>query len=86
MVVVASLLYCGDDFGKSICLAVQTGFDTDCNAATVGSVMGMKNGVGCIASEWTEPLNGELETSISGIGKIKIRELVDMAMEQMDRE
>ena len=65
LIVTASLLYGKDDYGKSICMAVQAGFDTDCNGATVGSVLGMKNGIDSIDAYWMRPLNGELTTSYS---------------------
>lgn len=75
MIVAASLLYGGGDYGKSICLAVQTGFDTDCNGATVGSIIGMRNGLSGIPEEWYRPLNDKLCTSIFGVGIVKISEM-----------
>ncbi|MBQ6019820.1 MAG: ADP-ribosylglycohydrolase family protein [Clostridia bacterium] len=77
MVVAASLLYGGGDYGRSVCLAVQTGFDTDCNGATVGSVLGMLLGFGGIGEAWTKPLNGTLETSVVGVGTVGIDSLVE---------
>lgn len=52
MIVVASLLYGKGDYGKTICLAVETGFDTDCNGATAGSVFGMAYGINAIPEYW----------------------------------
>ena len=72
MIVTASLLYGGGDFGRSICMAVETGFDTDCNGATVGSILGMRNGIDAIGEEWTKPLNGKINTSIFGVGTVSI--------------
>ena len=80
MVVTASLLYGEGDYGKSICLAVQTGFDTDCNGATVGSVLGMRGGISCIAKEWTEPIHGTLQTTIFGMDKVAVTDLVDITL------
>ena len=53
-------------------MAVETGFDTDCNGATVGSILGMAFGIKSIPSYWTEPLHDTLHTSIFGIGTVQI--------------
>jgi len=76
MIVAAALLYGNGDFGKSICMAVETGFDTDCNGATVGSVLGMARGLGCIDPVWTVPIQDTLHTAIFGVGTTKISERV----------
>ena len=80
MIVAASLLYGRGDFGKSICMAVETGFDTDCNGATVGSVLGMANGIESISEYWKKPINDTLHTSIFGIGTVKITDCVKLTM------
>lgn len=82
-IVTAALLYGGGDFGKSICLAVQAAFDTDCNGATVGSVLGMMNGISSIDEEWKKPLNGMLDTQIFGVGRVGISGLAEKTMEHI---
>lgn len=84
MIVTASLLYGGGDYAKSICMAVQTCFDTDCNGATVGSVLGMANGVDSIPEYWTKPINNILHTSIFGVGTVKITDMVDKTMKHIE--
>ncbi|MBQ8546170.1 MAG: ADP-ribosylglycohydrolase family protein [Clostridia bacterium] len=83
LIVVASLLYGEGDFGKSICMAVETGFDTDCNGATVGSIVGMIYGIDNIGKEWTDPLGGVLETQILGHDKSTIDALVKKTLEHI---
>ena len=83
MIVAASLLYGEGDYGKSICMSVETGFDTDCNGATVGSVIGMAYGLGHIDEYWTAPIQDTLYTSIFGVGTVKISDRVKMTMKHV---
>jgi len=80
MIVAAALLYGEGDFAKSICMAVETGFDTDCNGATVGSVLGMANGIESIPQYWQEPFQDKLRTAIFGVGTVKISERAKMTL------
>ncbi len=83
MIVVASLLYGNGDYGKSICMAVETGFDTDCNGATVGSILGMANGINSISEQWTKPINDTLHTSIFGINTVSITDIANKTLEHV---
>ena len=84
-IVAIGLLYGEGDFGKSICAAVEVGYDTDCNGATVGSVMGMRNGTAGIGEEWTKPTGGKLETTIFGVGTIDLDEAAEKTMQHLPR-
>lgn len=83
MIVAASLIYGEGDFGKSICMAVETGFDTDCNGATVGSVLGMANGIDSIPEYWKAPFDDTLHTTIFGVGTVKISDRVKITLEHI---
>ena len=83
MIVVASLLYGNGDFARSICMAVETGFDTDCNGATVGSVLGMIIGIEKIPEYWKKPINDKLYTSLFGIEAVKISERAKLTMKHI---
>lgn len=75
-VVVMSLLHGAGDFTKSICMAAQAGFDTDCNAATVGSILGAMYGMKAIPKHWIQPLNNTVRTGIVGADQTALDELV----------
>ncbi len=83
MIVTAALLYGEGDFGKSICSAVQMAFDTDCNGATVGSILGMRNGIDGIDDYWKNPINGKINTSIFGLDTVDIEKAVDKTLEHI---
>ncbi len=80
MIVAASLLLGGGDYGKSICMAVETGFDTDCNGATVGSVLGMRNGYESLPEEWLAPIHDTLRTTIFGVGTVTLADMAEKTM------
>lgn len=83
MIVTAALLYGKGDYGKSVCMAVQAAFDTDCNGATVGSVLGMVLGMHGLDPVWTDPIHDTLETTLFGLHMLSISERVDMTMEHI---
>ena len=82
-IVVLSLLHGNGDFGKSICRAVEVGYDTDCNGATVGSIIGIRNGFSAIDEVWTKPVCGKLDTSIFGVGLLDIDKAVERTMKHI---
>ncbi len=82
-VVAAALLYGEGDYSKTVGLAVQAGFDTDCNGATAGSIFGMMHGIGSIGGEWLAPLGGRLDTSIVGVGTVDIDDLIKKTMKHI---
>lgn len=83
MIVTAALLYGEGDFGKSICIAVGMAFDTDCNGATVGSVLGMRNTVDGIDEYWKKPVNGKIHTSLFGSETVNIEKAVELTLEHI---
>ena len=86
MIVVMALLCGGGDFGRSICLAVQSAFDTDCNGATVGSIVGMMNGSQAIPDAWTAPFAGRLKTAIDGFNEVDADGLAERTLRLIRKE
>src|SRR5262245_38098796 len=60
--IIQSLLYGDDDFQKSLMIANTSGWDTDCNSANVGCLLGIKNGLAGIDSgpDWRGPVADRL--------------------------
>jgi hypothetical protein len=74
--VLVGLWYGAGDFRRSVSLTTMCGFDTDCNAGTVGCLLGLRNGLDGIAGEWKDPLNDTYELQVTGLPRQwKIAEL-----------
>jgi ADP-ribosylglycohydrolase len=56
------LLYGQDDFQRSLMITNTAGWDTDCNSANVGCIMGIKNGLAGIDAgpDWRTPVADQL--------------------------
>jgi len=79
-IVAASLLYGEKNYASSVGLAVQTGFDTDCNGATVGSILGVLLGYNALPASFTNRVCDTLESNIMGYNSVSIK---DMAMKTL---
>jgi len=68
----------GEGFGDSLCKAMNCGYDTDCTAATLGSILGIIHGAKALPEEWIEPLGNKIVlTPQPGIIHVKVPEDVD---------
>jgi ADP-ribosylglycohydrolase len=66
-VCILSMLYGKGDFNRSVEIATMCGWDTDCNAGNVGTIMGVACGLSGIASHYKKPINdGIVLSGISG--------------------
>jgi len=54
-IIIIGWLYGEGDFGKSLCIAVNCGEDTDCTAATLGAILGIIHGASNLPAKWVEP-------------------------------
>jgi ADP-ribosylglycohydrolase len=71
-IVAMALLWGNRDFEKTVCYAVMPGFDTDCNGATAGSVLGLVLGAKKLPTKWIAPLNDTLLTGVAGYYKVSL--------------
>ncbi|QGQ99953.1 ADP-ribosylglycohydrolase family protein [Paenibacillus psychroresistens] len=79
--VAAALIFAKDDFELAITTAVLGGWDTDCNGATVGSIMGAKLGAAALPAHWTEPLHDTLYAEVNGFHPIAISDCAKRSYE-----
>jgi ADP-ribosylglycohydrolase len=86
--VVIGWLFGEGDFGKSLCIAVSCGDDTDCTGATLGSILGIILGKDAIPKEWTEPIGDRILTVAVDRGSFAapgtLADLTDQVMGQVD--
>lgn len=85
MVVTLGLLWGEKDFGATLTRSVQACFDTDCNGATAGSVIGILHGAREIPRHWTAPFNDTLETGVTGYHRVRLADLADETVRLIHR-
>ncbi len=71
-IIIIGLLYGEGDFAKTLCTAVNCGEDTDCTAATLGSIFGIMHGYEPIPQEWKTPIGSKIITACLNLGELGI--------------
>jgi len=78
--VVLGLLYGGGDFGRTICITVMGGFDSDCSGATAGSIIGALLGASSLPRKWVAPLNDRVTSFVIGESDNRISDLAQRTL------
>ena len=76
-IVALALLWGESDFERTVCYSVMPGFDTDCNGATSGSVLGVMIGADRLPSKWIAPLNDTLLTGVAGYHRVSLTQMAE---------
>ncbi len=76
-VISLALLWGEGDPLRSPALSVMSGWDTDSNTATVGSVVGAFHGAAALPVTLTEPLGGRLRSAIRDYDNISLDDVAD---------
>ena len=86
MAVVALGIIAGElDYTKSITIATMCGLDTDCNAGTVGSIVGAAVGIDGIEKRWYEPLNDTIKSVVASVGECKISDICERIIDAKNK-
>lgn len=76
-IVVAGLLWSEGDFATAVGRTVMSGWDTDSNGATVGSVAGILAGTSELPDQLIKPLENRTRSAVFGFDNSSISELAD---------
>jgi len=82
--VLIGLIWGGGDFRKTTTITVMCGSDTDCNGATVGSIIGAMKGKNAIPGTLINPLNDRIKSAVFGYSDTKISSLAQETVELVE--
>ena len=72
---VIALYFCNDSFNECMHIISMEGLDADCNAAQIGTILGILVGEENIDLKWKLPIGDNLNTYMRGFEKFSIKEL-----------
>jgi ADP-ribosylglycohydrolase len=76
-----ALIYGGGDFEKTMLIAANCGYDSDCTCATAGAIVGAVLGADGIPSKWKDPLNDRFKPGGDLVGLERENRLSTLAEE-----
>ena len=77
---ILAMLYGKGELGRSIEISVMCGYDTDCNASNIGTILGVLGGLDGVPERYRCPIN-DLVTLSSVSGYLNLVDLSDKAKE-----
>lgn len=86
MIVAIGLLWGEKDYATSICRAVHPCFDTDCNGATVGSILGILHGRKALPAAWMDPIEDTLHTGVTGYHTVRLSDLAQETLRLVEKQ
>lgn len=85
MIVAIALLWGEGDYARTICRAVQPCFDTDCNGATTGSILGIVHGRRNLPSKWMDTINDTLHTGVAGYHTVRLEDMARDSLAMIEK-
>lgn len=85
LVCVLSLFYGRESPDRAITTSVMCGHDTDCNGATVGSIVGARVGRASFGGTLAERLHDTIKPSVIGFEEVTMRALAERTLAQWKR-
>jgi hypothetical protein len=80
IVVIGSMYYGQMNFHQTICTSVMAGWDTDCNGATCGSIVGAAIGAEAAESSLIGPLNDTIKPLVFGFSDVTMAKLAERTL------
>ncbi|MBW2622567.1 MAG: ADP-ribosylglycohydrolase family protein [Deltaproteobacteria bacterium] len=81
LIVIMALFYGEMDPDRSMCVSVMAALDTDCNGATVGSIIGAARGKRDFGGRLAEPLQDTIKPQVFGFETVTMEELAQRTLE-----
>ncbi|HBT39686.1 MAG: ADP-ribosylation/Crystallin J1 [Thermotoga sp. 50_1627] len=83
--VVTALWFGEGKFDETMEIVLKMGFDVDCNAGEVGTILGVMTGSSLIPHRWAEPLKGSVKTYVKGFEKVSIKRLAELTLKLSEK-
>lgn len=78
---VIALWFGKGDYDETMHIISMEGQDVDCNAAQIGTIIGIIRGMDGIDKKWLEPIGDDLVTYVRGMKNMKISSLINWTVE-----
>lgn len=82
---VVALWFGNGDFDETMHIIAMAGREVDCNAAQVGTILGIAIGKHNIADHWKAPLKNEVTTYVRGMKHLTIPQLAERTVEAVKK-